>query len=132
MECVLITGNLGYIGLVLTEELLKENYDLIGIDTNFYSDYYLYKNKLNQKIHQIKKDIRDIKINDLKGVNFVIHLAALSNDPLGKLNPNLTNTINFKSSLRLAKLAKKANVSRFLLSSSCSIYGDTKNEKLNE
>ena len=129
---ILITGNLGYIGNILTEELLKEDYKIIGFDTLFYGDKNLYEFKFSREFQQIKKDIRDIELKEIKGVDSIIHLAALSNDPLGEINPNLTNDINFLSSLRLAKLAKKANVSRFLFSSSCSIYGETKEEMLNE
>lgn len=129
---ILITGNLGYIGNILTEELLKEDYKIIGFDTLFYGDKNLYEFKFSREFQQIKKDIRDIELKEIKGVDSIIHLAALSNDPLGEINPNLTNDINFLSSLRLARLAKKANVSRFLFSSSCSIYGETKEEMLNE
>jgi len=132
MEKVLVTGNLGYIGNILTEELLKEDYDVIGVDTDFYYDKKLYKYIFNREITQIKKDIRDINLEDLNGIDFIIHLAALSNDPLGELNPTLTNIINLQASIRLAKLAKKTKVSKFLFSSSCSIYGAKKDEILTE
>ena len=132
MEKVLVTGNLGYIGTVLTEQLLKEDYRVVGIDTNYYRDKQLFEFKFSKKVHQITKDIRNITKNDIKGIDSIIHLAALSNDPLGKLNPTLTDEINFKASLRLAKLAKSLNISRFLFSSSCSIYGETNNEQLSE
>ena len=132
MEKILVTGNLGYIGTILSEDLLKESYDMVGIDTNFYKDNKLHDFKFSREFLQLYKDIRDISIEDLKGIDSIIHLAALSNDPLGKLNPELTNDINFIASLRLAKLAKEAGVERFLFSSSCSIYGETKNEQLSE
>jgi len=132
MEKILVTGNQGYIGIILTEELLKNGYDVIGIDTNFYNDKYFYDFKLNKDINQIKKDIRNINLEDLKGINAIIHLAALSNDPLGELNPNLTDIINFQSSIKLAKLAKKAKISRYLFSSSCSVYGGAKKQILTE
>ncbi len=132
MEKILVTGNLGYIGTVLSEELLKENFEIVGIDTNFYKDNKLHEFNFSKEFSQINKDIRDVRNEDLKDFNSIIHLAALSNDPLGRLNPDLTNDINFKASLRLAKLAKEAGVERFLFSSSCSIYGETNNEQLRE
>lgn len=132
MEKILVTGNLGYIGMVLTQELLNENYEVIGLDTHFYRSSKFIDSKLNSEITQIFKDIRNIELNDLKGVDHLIHLAALSNDPLGELNPILTDQINYDASLRLAILAKKANISRFLFSSSCSIYGASENRALKE
>ena len=132
MEKILVTGNQGYIGTILTEELLKNDYEVIGIDTNFYYDSKFNDFNLSGEIKQIKKDIRNIIIDDLKGIDAIIHLAALSNDPLGELDTKLTDIINFQSSIKLAKLAKKAKISRYLFSSSCSIYGGAKNEKLTE
>ena len=132
MEKVLITGNQGYIGTILVEELIKEDFIIYGLDTNFYQDRFLYDFENVEEIQQINKDLRRITLEDLKGFDSIIHLAALSNDPLAALNPALTNEINFKSSLDLAKLAKKAKVSRFIFSSSCSIYGETNNEQLSE
>jgi len=132
MEKILITGNLGYIGTIMTQELINEGYTITGLDTNYYHDKKLIPVGESIHIQQLNKDIRDAKIDDLKNIDAVIHLAALSNDPLGKINPKLTNEINFKASLRFAEIAKKANVSRFLFSSSCSIYGQTKKQKLNE
>ena len=132
MEKILVTGNLGYIGTILSKELLKEGFDIIGIDTNFYRGKKLHNFDNRRDFLQLNKDIREIGITDLKNIDSIIHLAALSNDPLGKLNPDLTNDINFKASLRLAKLAKEANIGRFLFSSSCSIYGETNNKQLKE
>ena len=132
MDKILITGNLGYIGYNLTEKLLKEDYKIIGLDTCYYNDNLLYDYKFESEHQQLKKDIRHIETRDLQGVDAIIHLAALSNDPLGEINPNLTRIINFESSLRLAKLAKKVKVSKFLFSSSCSIYGATNNQQLSE
>lgn len=132
MEKILITGNLGYIGTILTQELLDRGYKIVGLDTDYYRDEKLIQFRFSREFLQLKKDIRDIKIEDLKGISTIIHLAALSNDPLGKLNPGLTNEINLKASVRLTKLAKKAKVSRFLFSSSCSIYGQTRDEELTE
>ena len=132
MESIIVTGNLGYIGIILTQDLLNEGYKVIGMDTDYYRDKKLIQFNIPKDILQLKKDIRHATIEDFHNVDAVIHLAALSNDPLGKINPELTNDINYLSSLRLAEMAKKANVSRFLFSSSCSIYGHTENKKLNE
>jgi nucleoside-diphosphate-sugar epimerase len=132
MENILITGNLGYIGCILTEKLIKENYKITGIDTKFYSEDFFYDFKFSGEVQQIQKDIRNIDFDDLEGIDAIIHLAALSNDPLGKLNPKLTHKINYESSLRLAKLAKKKGIKRFVFSSSCSIYGDTGKAMLDE
>jgi len=132
MERILVTGNLGYIGFVLTEMLLSENYEVIGLDTNFYRDKKIIDFKFKKDFRQYYKDVRQIKLDDLKGIDYVIHLAALSNDPLGELNPGITEEINLNASIKLAKLAKQAKVSRFLFSSSCSIYGANEDNKLDE
>jgi nucleoside-diphosphate-sugar epimerase len=132
MQNIVVTGNLGYIGYVMTEELLEEGYDVIGVDTNFYADKLLFDFEYSKDFAQINKDIRTISSEVFRDVDAVIHLAALSNDPLGELNPGLTEEINLTYSLRLATLAKKAGVKRFLFSSSCSIYGETNNESLTE
>ena len=118
---VLVTGNLGYVGNVLTRMLLEKNFQVIGCDTGFYPQGFLVLPEPN--ILQIKKDIRNLTENDLKGISSICHLAALSNDPLGEINPNLTEEINYFATIKLAKLAKKAGVEKFVFSSSCSSYG---------
>lgn len=118
---VLVTGNKGYIGSVLTQQLLEQSFDVVGYDTDYYKDSYLYP--FNPDIRQINKDTRLCSADDFKSVDAVIHLAALSNDPLGALNPNLTLDINYNGSLRLAEMAKKAGVKRFIYGSSQSMYG---------
>lgn len=118
---ILITGHKGYIGAVMTPMLIAEGHDLTGIDTDLFQACTFGRPPV--EIAEIKNDIRDLNREDLKGFDAVIHLAALSNDPLGDLNPALTEQINFAASLRLATLAKAAGVSRFLFSSSCSVYG---------
>ncbi len=128
---VLVTGDKGYIGAVLTDLLLSKGYDVTGLDTNFYKKR-LSTDIKSKKYKSINKDIRDISQTDLQGFDSVIHLAALSNDPIGELNPKLTQDINFKSTANLAMLAKKAGIRRFIFSSSCSIYGKTKEEKVSE
>jgi len=118
---IMITGNLGYIGTVLTEILLSKGYFISGYDIDFYKNCEIYEYAKPNR--QIKKDIRDVSSEDLKNIDAIIHLAALSNDPLGELNPELTEEINYKSTIKLAKLAKANGVKRFIYSSSQSMYG---------
>lgn len=126
---VLVTGNRGYIGSVLTDILIQKGYDIVGFDTNYFQGLCPLPPTAT-KIKQITKDIRKISKEDLQGINFIIHLAALSNDPVGQLNPSLTKKINYKSTIKLAKLAKESGVKRFIYSSSQSMYGisETDNE----
>ena len=97
---VLVTGNKGYIGTVLVEMLLQKSYEVIGYDTDYYKNCNLTEYTCRAK--QITKDIRDISIEDLDGIEAIIHLAGLSNDPLGELSPELTDIINYKASVKLA------------------------------
>ena len=124
---ILVTGNLGYIGSVLTE-VLNSEYEVIGYDIGFFKDSVLTKTVGPEK--QIYKDIRDVNEADIEGVDYIIHLAALSNDPLGELNPDLTKEINFEATKKLALLAKKLGVKRLIYVSSQSMYGisDTSKE----
>lgn len=124
---VLITGSEGYIGSVLVKKLLQQEIPFDGLDTAFYG-----KKSFGKKYHLIQKDLRNIKEIDLRPYSVVIHLAALSNDPMGELNPNLTNEINYKATVALAKKAKEQGVKRFIFSSSCSIYGIAENGIVNE
>lgn len=129
---VLVTGNLGYIGCVLTDILINEDYDVVGFDTNYYEPIGPLPES-HKKIKQIKKDIRFISEDDLEGIDTVIHLAALSNDPVGELNPKLTTDINYGGTIKLAKLAKEAGVKRFIYASSQSMYGISEtSEELDE
>ncbi len=127
---ILVTGSEGYIGTVLANELIKRDYQVTGLDTNFFKDSHIKSGKRNYKL--IKKDIRKLDGLDLHEYFAVIHLAALSNDITGDIQPVLTKDINFFSTVKLAKLAKKHGVKRFLFSSSCSIYGIAKNGTVNE
>ncbi len=121
---IMITGNLGYLGPILTKLLLSRNFEVVGLDGGYF--YKFFSNmEYGNKFQQIIKDIRDVSEDDLNGVHSVIHLAGLSNDPSCELNVNLTNEINFMATKRLAKLSKRAKVKRFLFSSSCSVYGAT-------
>lgn len=127
---VLLTGHLGYIGTVLTPMLLGEGHEVVGLDSDLYRRC-TFLDRIAQVPH-IRKDLRDITIEDVRGYDAVLHLAALSNDPLGNLNPGLTEEINWKASVRLAELAKEAGVRRYVFSSSCSTYGKAGDEFLDE
>ncbi len=119
---VFITGVLGYIGSWMAEEAVHRHHQVTGLDAGFYRQAVLYRPS-RPKWPWLEKDVRDVTEDDLRGVDAVIHLAELSNDPLGQLDPALTRRINFEGSVRLARLAKAAGVPRFLYSSSCSVYG---------
>jgi nucleoside-diphosphate-sugar epimerase len=119
---VLVTGHLGYIGTVMVPRLLQRGHEVVGLDSDLFRECSFDETKIHA-IPQLLKDVRDISIDDLRGFDAVIHLANLSNDPLGNLNPNLTFDINHLGSVQLASFARKAGVQRFLFSSSCSLYG---------
>jgi len=118
---ILVTGNKGYIGSVLTPMLTERDYNVIGFDTDFYEG--IEKEKSKPRIKQIFKDVRNISIEDLKNIDAIIHLAALSNDPLGEFNPKLTYDINLNATIKFAKLAKQSRIKRFIYVSSQSMYG---------
>jgi len=118
---ILVTGDKGYIGAVMVPVLLQAGHEVCGLDCDWF-EHSSFGQPLTD-VPSKKKDIRDVEASDLAGYDAVIHLAALSNDPLGDLNPELTFEINHIASVRLAKLAKENGVSRFLFSSSCSTYG---------
>jgi nucleoside-diphosphate-sugar epimerase len=121
---VLITGAEGYIGAMLGPMLASAGFDVVGLDTGFYSHASLFH---DQKVGWIppivRKDVRDIQPADLAGFDAVVHLAELSNDPLGEHSPEVTFAINHHGSVRLAEMAKAAGVKRFVYTSSCSVYG---------
>jgi nucleoside-diphosphate-sugar epimerase len=120
---VLVTGHLGYIGTVLTPLLVRAGHEVVGLDSDLYARCTFSHGGEICQVPTIRKDTRDAEIGDLIGFDAVLHLAALSNDPLGDLRPELTDDINHRASVRLAELAKKAGVSRFVFASSCSNYG---------
>lgn len=125
INSILVTGGEGYIGSILCPMLSNFGYKVSSIDTNYFSEEFSNYCNLNRFINYTHKDIRLINLDDFYGVDCVIHLAALSNDPMGELDPYLTQEINYLSSVRLAALAKISKVKRFLFSSSCSVYGST-------
>jgi len=119
---VCVTGSEGYLGSLLAPELLWRGHDVIGIDTGFYKEGTLYRSGAMTPA-TLAKDLRQIELGDLQNVDAVVHMAELSNDPIGQLAPNITYDINHKASVRLAELARKAGVKRFVYMSSCSVYG---------
>lgn len=127
---VLVTGHRGYIGSVLTALLLEKGCDVTGYDSDLYRACSFAG--APPEVPEFEKDARDAVADDLRGFDAVIHLAGLSNDPLGDYRPGLTDEINCKASVRLAALAKKARVPRFLFASSCSTYGAAGQDFLDE
>lgn len=119
---VLVTGTEGYLGSLLAPLLMERGHDVTGVDTGFYKVGWLY-NATHLTAKTLNKDIRHIQLEDLAGMDAIVHMAELSNDPTGQLAPNITYDINHKGSVRLAELAKQAGVRRFVYMSSCSVYG---------
>lgn len=127
---ILLTGHKGYIGVVLTRMLLEAGHEIHGLDSDLFQRC-TFGDSL-PSIPETRKDIRDVELSDVEGYDAIVHLAGLSNDPLGYLNPDLTAEINHQASVRLAKLAIKAGVKRFVFSSSCSNYGAAGEDLLRE
>lgn len=127
---VLLTGHKGYIGVVLTRMLLEAGHEVHGLDSDLYRRCTF--GAPLPVIPEVCKDIRDVELCDVVGYDAILHLAGLSNDPLGYLNPELTAEINYKASVNIAKLAIEAGVPRFVFSSSCSNYGAAGQELLAE
>lgn len=118
---ILLTGHEGYIGAVMAPQLEAAGHDVVGLDSGLFAQCTFGQEP--RSIPALAKDVRDVTAADLHGFDAVLHLAGLSNDPLGDLNPALTYEINHHASVRLAELAKQAGVRRYLFSSSCSNYG---------
>ncbi|NJO49047.1 MAG: SDR family oxidoreductase [Leptolyngbyaceae cyanobacterium RM2_2_4] len=119
---VLVTGTEGYLGSLLAPLLMERGHDVTGVDTGYYKVGWLY-NGTGLTAKTLNKDIRHIQLEDLAGMDAIVHMAELSNDPTGQLSPTITYDINHKGSVRLAELAKQAGVRRFVYMSSCSVYG---------
>jgi len=128
---LLITGNEGYIGSIMTPYLQNQGYHITGLDIGIFK-HAEFAGPRHKPDHQIYKDVRDVSEHDFRNIDAVIHLAGLSNDPVGELNPQLTHDINHTASINLARAAKTAGVKRFLFSSSCSLYGISNQEAINE
>src|SRR5437870_3416704 len=129
---ILVTGHNGYIGMVMVPMLIAEGYEVVGLDSDLFEQCIFDGAVCELPQISIRKDIRDIQAGDIEGFDAVIHLAGLSNDPLGNLNPALTYEINHVASVHLAKAAKQVGVPRFLFSSSCSTYGAAGEDTVNE
>ena len=127
---VLVTGHNGFIGATMAKTLHEAGHRVTGLDTYYYEDCTL--NGHDFEVPAIRKDIRDVKLDDLKGFDAIIHLAALSNDPIGELKAEWTYDINHLASVNLAKLGKAAGVRLFLFSSSCSMYGTAGDDMVTE
>ena len=127
---VLITGHKGYIGAVAVPVLKAAGHEVVGLDTGLFAGCDFAATPL--EIPEVARDLRDIEKKDLQGFDAVIHFAALSNDPLGDLDPELTYDVNHRATVRLAKAAKAAGVKRFVFSSSCSSYGQAGDDFLDE
>lgn len=118
---ILVTGHRGYIGAVLTPLLVREEHDVVGLDTGYFDECTLVPDELH--VPEVRRDLRDVRAEDVAGFDAIVHLGALSNDPIGNLNTSWTEDINTHATLRLAELARDAGVERFLFSSSCIMYG---------
>lgn len=128
---VLVTGHHGYIGSVLVGLLLDAGHDVVGLDSFLFSGCDFGEDH-TPAIPAVRKDVRDVAARDLDGFDAVLHLAALSNDPIGDLNPDCTYAVNHRASVSLARAAKLAGVERFLFSSSCSLYGAAASDWIDE
>lgn len=126
---VLVTGNLGYIGPAMVSALLDAGHEVRGLDSGLFIDGRLED---GPAVPTVRRDIRDVQAADLSGFDAVVHLANLSNDPLGQLDPALTYAVNVDATVRLARLAREAGVRRFLNSSSCSVYGAAEQDWVDE
>ena len=129
---VLVTGNLGYIGIVLMPRLARAGHEVVGLDSDLYSRCTYSAGGEILEVPIIRKDTRDVEASDFVGFDAVLHLAALSNDPLGNLRPELTDEINHRASVRMAELAKEVGVPRFVFASSCSNYGQAGETMIDE
>jgi len=131
---VFVTGVHGYIGAVLAPYLIDRGLEVVGLDTGYYRDGWLFSDDRRMRVQPrtINKDLRDITTADVQGCDAVAHLAELSNDPLGQNNPAVTHRINHLGSVALAEAARKCGIRRFVYTSSCSVYGAGTGEFLDE
>lgn len=128
---ILITGTEGYLGSLLAPILMEKGHEVIGVDTGFYKEGWLF-NGVDRTPKTLVKDLRRLELADFEGVDAVVHMAELSNDPAGALAPDITYEINHKGSIHIAELAKRAGVERFVYMSSCSVYGVSEGGEVDE
>jgi nucleoside-diphosphate-sugar epimerase len=127
---VLVTGHHGYIGSITVPALQDAGHDVVGLDTFFYEGCDLWDDAV--RVSTLRRDVRDVRPAELEGFDAVVHLAALSNDPLGDIDPELTYAVNHHATVALARAAKEAGVERFLFASSCSMYGASGDDLVTE
>ncbi len=128
---VLVTGTDGYLGAVLAPELMRAGHTVLGVDTGYYKEGWLFHGQ-DRSPETLVIDLRDLGEEHLRGFDAVVHMAELSNDPAGELAPNITYDINHKGSVRLAEAARRAGVERFVYMSSCSVYGVAEQDYVDE
>lgn len=129
---VLVTGTEGYIGAVVPPILIERGHEVVGVDTGFHKAGFLYRNGAAVTPKTLAKDLRLLDEDDLVGFDAIVHMAELSNDPVGQLNPEITYDINHWGSVHLATLAKRVGIERFVYTSSCSVYGIAEHDTVTE
>lgn len=131
---IFVTGTEGYIGSRLVPLLSSNGHEVIGTDTGYYRDGWLFSDNTRMPVtaRTLLKDLRKVTADDMRGCDAVVHLAELSNDPLGQNNPQITHEINHRGSVRLAELARSVGIRRFVYTSSCSVYGAGTGDFLDE
>jgi nucleoside-diphosphate-sugar epimerase len=128
---IFVTGSDGYLGSLLTPELLRRGHEVIGLDSGYYKEGTLYRSEATTPL-TLTKDLRQLEASDLHGMDAIVHMAELSNDPIGQLAPSITYEINHAGSVHLAELARRAGVTRFVYMSSCSVYGVAESDHVDE
>lgn len=128
---ILVTGTEGYLGSLIAPMLMERGHSVLGLDTGYYMSGWLYKG-VDRRPETKLRDLRSLSGEDLDGVDAIVHCAELSNDPLGAFAPQVTYDINHRGSVRLAELAKRAGVERFVYMSSCSVYGVSAEDVVDE
>ena len=128
---ILVTGTEGYLGSLLAPMLMARGHEVVGVDTGFYKEGWLF-NGVDRTPLTLVKDLRRLGLADFEGVDAVVHMAELSNDPAGALAPDITYEINHKGSIHIAELARRAGIERFVYMSSCSVYGVSEGGEVDE